>query len=76
MRYQVDVDLDDIPTEDLVEAVNGRLLKVGLGKALNALNEVYGIPESVLQPVREWAKQKELTGIDLKRWKEFCGVQE
>lgn len=33
-----------------------------------------GCPRDLLNPVEEWARQHVVSGIDLKRWHDQCGI--
>ena len=34
----------------------------------------YGCPRGLLDSVEEWARQRVVSDIDLKRWNEQCGI--
>ncbi len=83
-RIEVDLDLYDVDTEDLVEELNHRADRAGAGREL-AKSLMFSVeavlmflrsnnaPRSLIDAFEDWARTPALTITDLVRWKEWVG---
>ena len=72
-RLTVDVDLDDIETEDLISVISSRLEKQQIHEA--DVLKMLGYPKNVIEyAISEGVLQPRISLKKLKEWENACGT--
>ena len=75
MRLEVEINLYDVLTADLISELRSRrcvVLDKNDPEALIAELKSQKCPEAILRELEEWANVRVVTQKDLIAWKEFC----